>query len=211
MAYAHVPEKKREKLDSTSKICVLVGFVKDNENYVTTTSLVDWHHQLGRLAPPAWSTDADWAGDRSDRKSTSGCCFALSNSVITWQSVKQYCVTLPTAEAEYVALACAAQEAASLKQLLDDLEFKTGGPMVVNEDNQSDNCLAQNLNIMVEDDLKASGIEASKHTISSALRREGLRSHNCRRTLLLQKRQVKARPKYVNHLNQPAAFWNSVL
>ncbi|KAF2353132.1 Reverse transcriptase RNA-dependent DNA polymerase, partial [Trinorchestia longiramus] len=89
-------------------------------------------------------SDADWAGDRSDRKSTSGSCFTLSNSVITWRSVKQSRVALSTAEAEYVALAGAAQEAIWLKQLLDDLEFKTGGPMVVNEDNQSAICLAQN-------------------------------------------------------------------
>ncbi|KAF2344435.1 Reverse transcriptase RNA-dependent DNA polymerase, partial [Trinorchestia longiramus] len=88
-------------------------------------------------------SDADWAGDRSDRKSTSGYCFTLSNSVITWRSVKQSCAALSTAEAEYVALAGAAQEAIWLTQLLDDLEFKTGGPMVVNEDNQSAICLAQ--------------------------------------------------------------------
>ncbi|KAF2345436.1 hypothetical protein FHG87_023809 [Trinorchestia longiramus] len=80
----------------------------------------------------------------SDRKSTSGYCFTLSNSVITWRSVKQSCDALSTAEAEYVALAGAAQEAIWLKQLLDDLEFKTGGPMVVNEDNQSAICFAQN-------------------------------------------------------------------
>ncbi|KAF2352826.1 hypothetical protein FHG87_016415 [Trinorchestia longiramus] len=99
------------------------------------------------------AVDADWAGDRSDRKSvkfwscyksTSGYCFTLSNSVIIWRSVKQSCVALSTAEAEYVVLAGAAQKAIWLKQLLDDLEFKTGGPMVVNEDNQSAICLAQN-------------------------------------------------------------------
>ncbi|KAF2345127.1 hypothetical protein FHG87_024117 [Trinorchestia longiramus] len=89
-------------------------------------------------------SDADWAGDRSDRKSTSGYCFTLSNSLKTWRSVKQSCVALSTAEAKYVALAGAAQEAIWLKQLLDDLEFKTGGPMVVNEDSQSAICLAQN-------------------------------------------------------------------
>ncbi|KAF2359734.1 Zinc finger CCHC-type [Trinorchestia longiramus] len=42
------------------------------------------------------------------------------------------------------AVAGAAQEAIWLKHFLDDLEFKTGGPMVVNEDNQSAICLAQN-------------------------------------------------------------------
>ncbi|KAF2345014.1 Transposase Tc1-like [Trinorchestia longiramus] len=64
----------------------------------------------------------------------------------------------------------------------------------------------------LKDDLKASGIEASKHTISRALRREGLRSRTSHKTPLLQKRHVKARLKYANdHLNKPAAFWNAVL
>ncbi|KAF2345262.1 Transposase Tc1-like [Trinorchestia longiramus] len=59
----------------------------------------------------------------------------------------------------------------------------------------------------LKDDLKAFGIEASKHTMSRTLRREGLRSCTPRRTLLLQKRHVKARLKYANdHLNKPAAF-----
>ncbi|KAF2354760.1 Transposase Tc1-like [Trinorchestia longiramus] len=62
------------------------------------------------------------------------------------------------------------------------------------------------------DDLKASEIEASKHTISRVLRREGFRSRTPRRTPLLQKGHVKGRLKYANdHLNKPAAFWNSVL
>ncbi|KAF2367165.1 Transposase Tc1-like [Trinorchestia longiramus] len=48
------------------------------------------------------------------------------------------------------------------------------------------------------DDLKASGIEASKHSISRALCREGLGSRTPHRTLLLQTRYVKARLKYAN-------------
>ncbi|KAF2355182.1 Transposase Tc1-like [Trinorchestia longiramus] len=64
----------------------------------------------------------------------------------------------------------------------------------------------------LKDDLKASGIEANKHTISKALRREGFRSRTRHRTPLPHKRHVKARLKYANdHLNKPAAFWNSVL
>ncbi|KAF2368255.1 Transposase Tc1-like [Trinorchestia longiramus] len=64
----------------------------------------------------------------------------------------------------------------------------------------------------LKDDLKASGIEASKHTISRALRCEGLRSRIPHKISLLKKRHVKARLKYANdHLNRPSAFWNSVL
>ncbi|KAF2358646.1 Transposase Tc1-like [Trinorchestia longiramus] len=63
----------------------------------------------------------------------------------------------------------------------------------------------------LKDDLKVSGIEASKRTISRALRREGLRSCIPHRTPFLQKRHVKSRLKYTNdHLNNPVAFWNSV-
>ncbi|KAF2350815.1 Endonuclease/exonuclease/phosphatase [Trinorchestia longiramus] len=58
----------------------------------------------------------------------------------------------------------------------------------------------------LKDDLKASGIEASKHTSSRALRRESLRSRTLLRTLL-QKRNVQARLRYANdYLNKPAAI-----
>ncbi|KAF2346906.1 Transposase Tc1-like [Trinorchestia longiramus] len=64
----------------------------------------------------------------------------------------------------------------------------------------------------LKEDIKASGIEASKHTISRALRLEGLCSRTPHKTPLHQKRHVKAMLKYANnHLNKPAAFWNSVL
>ncbi|KAF2362699.1 Transposase Tc1-like [Trinorchestia longiramus] len=59
----------------------------------------------------------------------------------------------------------------------------------------------------LKDYLKASGIKVSKHTISRALRREGLRSRTPHRIPLLQKRHVKARLKYANdHLNKPATI-----
>ena len=56
-------------------------------------------------------SDTDWAGDLHDRKSTSGYVFQISGGAITWSSKKQTCVALSTAEAKYVALASAAQEA----------------------------------------------------------------------------------------------------
>jgi hypothetical protein len=50
-------------------------------------------------------TDSDWAGSVSDRKSTSGCCFSLGSTMISWQSRKQSIIALSTAEAEYI-VAC---------------------------------------------------------------------------------------------------------
>ncbi|KAF2355565.1 hypothetical protein FHG87_013678 [Trinorchestia longiramus] len=61
-------------------------------------------------------------------------------------------------------------------------------------------------------DLKASGIEASKHNQQGTMSWRSSLPHHLDRTPLLQKRHVKARLKYANdHLNKPEAFWNSVL
>ena len=81
--------------------------------------------------------DADWAGSVDDRKSTSGYLFSLSGAPVSWHSKKQSCVALSTAEAEYVALANAAQEMVWLRQLADDLTFCTTKPTIIHKDNQS--------------------------------------------------------------------------
>jgi hypothetical protein len=44
-------------------------------------------------------TDSDWAGSVSERKRTSGCCFSLGSSMISWQSRKQSSIALSTVEA----------------------------------------------------------------------------------------------------------------
>ena len=88
-------------------------------------------------------SDSDFAGDNSDRKSTSGYCFSLGSGVISWKSVKQSCVALSTTEAEYVALSAAAQEAIWLRKLLMDLNFSNNDPILIYEDNQSTICLAK--------------------------------------------------------------------
>ena len=46
-----------------------------------------------------------------DRKSMSGYLFQIRGAAVSWRSKKQNCVALPTAEAQYMALASAAQEA----------------------------------------------------------------------------------------------------
>ena len=55
-------------------------------------------------------SDADFAGCRLDRKSTSGTCQFLGSSLVSWSSRKQSSVAQSTAEAEYVAAAsCCSQ------------------------------------------------------------------------------------------------------
>ena len=91
-------------------------------------------------------SDADWAGDTDDRKSTSGYLFQLSGVAVSWSSKKQTCVTLSTAEAEYIVLSSAAQEAIWIHQLTKNLknDMAAKEPIVIYEDNQSAICMAKN-------------------------------------------------------------------
>jgi len=49
-------------------------------------------------------SDSDFAGCKTDRKSTSGTCHLLGSSLISWHSKKQACVALPTVEVESIQL-----------------------------------------------------------------------------------------------------------
>lgn len=55
-------------------------------------------------------SDADFAGDKTKRKSTSGTFITLGNSPIAWFSKKQPTIAQSTMEAEYIALAHAATQ-----------------------------------------------------------------------------------------------------
>ena len=65
--------------------------------------------------------DSDWAGDKSDSKSTSGYLFKLSGAAICWKSRKQNLIALSSTEAEYIALTEAAKEASWLRELYQEI------------------------------------------------------------------------------------------
>ena len=90
--------------------------------------------------------DADWAGDIDDRKSTSGYLFKVGGGPVSWRSRKQNCVALSTAEAEYMSLTLAAQEAIWLNRLLAELQSQEepAKPAILYEDNQSAICMTKN-------------------------------------------------------------------
>jgi hypothetical protein len=69
-----------------------------------TLELGLWYSVSSSLSLLGFS-DADFAGCRVDRKSTSGTCQFLGSSLVSWSSRKQSSVAQSTTEAEYVAAA----------------------------------------------------------------------------------------------------------
>lgn len=98
-----------------------------------------------KLGIQAYS-DADWASDTSDRRSTTGYCVSLSknSSLVSWKTRKQPTVALSTCEAEYMALASTIQECLYLEQLLKGIDSYQYTPTIVHEDNQGTIALAKN-------------------------------------------------------------------
>ena len=88
-------------------------------------------------------SDSDWAGDQDDRRSTTGNMFLLNGGPVSWLSKKQVTVALSTAEAEYVALSQAAQEATWMRRLLSDLRMEATSTVIL-EDNQGAIAIAKN-------------------------------------------------------------------
>ena len=86
----------------------------------------------------------------------------LSGAAISWKGNKQTCVALSTAEAEYVALSAAGQEALWLQQLVSDLLNTSIQETTLLEDNHAAICLEKISRFMEEPNI------STQSTISSA-------------------------------------------
>jgi len=71
-------------------------------------------------------TDADWAGDRASRKSTSGYVFLVNKTVFSWKSSLQKVVAASSTEAEYISQALCTREALWVMKLKKDFEMDDG-------------------------------------------------------------------------------------
>uniref|UniRef100_A0A2N9HLD4 Integrase catalytic domain-containing protein n=1 Tax=Fagus sylvatica TaxID=28930 RepID=A0A2N9HLD4_FAGSY len=89
-------------------------------------------------------SDADWAGDPDDRRSTSGLLVYLGSNPITWSAKKQATVSRSSTESEYRALASASAEVCWLRTLLKDLGIYLSQPPILWCDNVSALAIASN-------------------------------------------------------------------
>uniref|UniRef100_A0A2N9EKK8 Uncharacterized protein n=1 Tax=Fagus sylvatica TaxID=28930 RepID=A0A2N9EKK8_FAGSY len=89
-------------------------------------------------------SDADWAGDPTDRRSTTRYCFLLGDSLISWRSKKQSVVARSSTEVEYRALADTTAELLWLRWLLQDLGIDCSTAVPIHCDNRSAIQIAHN-------------------------------------------------------------------
>ena len=89
-------------------------------------------------------SDADFAGDRHGRRSTSGYIFMINGNPITWSSKKQSIVSLSSTESEYIAITYATQEAKWLRRLLEDIDLEPDYSIPLGVDNTSSMDLTKN-------------------------------------------------------------------
>ena len=81
--------------------------------------------------------DADFANNPDTRRSISGFAFIFNGGCFAWSSKKQTCVSLSTAEAEYISAVHAAKSATWLRTLLRELGLIDNDPIDLRIDNQS--------------------------------------------------------------------------
>ncbi|KAH7515239.1 hypothetical protein FEM48_Zijuj10G0005800 [Ziziphus jujuba var. spinosa] len=105
-----------------------------NLNYLTITSCGWVFPATSPLHLVAYS-DADWAGCPNTRQSIKGWCMFLSNSLISWKSKKQTCVSKSSIEFEYSTMSATCSEIVWLHGLLTELGFSQSNPTPLHADN----------------------------------------------------------------------------
>ena len=70
-------------------------------------------------------SDANWAGDPTNRRSTTSCCFLLGSSLILWRSKKQAVMAHSSTKAKYCALADITSKLLWFRWILKDLGMST--------------------------------------------------------------------------------------
>jgi hypothetical protein len=89
-------------------------------------------------------SDSDWAGDKINRRSTSGSLIFHNGNLVDWSSKLQKCISLSSCEAEIIAMSHTAQDIVWIKRVIKDLQrceaqenFNFRQTPIIYADNQS--------------------------------------------------------------------------
>ncbi|TYK26799.1 putative mitochondrial protein [Cucumis melo var. makuwa] len=141
---------------------------------------------------------ANWVGDPTNQRSTTGYCFYLGDSLISWRSKKQSVVSRSSTESEYCALADATTELLWFRWLLADMGVPQQGPTLLHCDNRSVIQIAHN-DVFHE---RTKHIENGCHFI---------RHHLLSNTLLLQPVSTTGQPADIFTKALPSTCFNQLL
>ena len=164
-AVSQIKEKFKVKEDGDLKDYLGCYIMKNKDNtaasnlhlrelYRVIKYVLDTRNRSLRVEPTHYDdkvnvtvfSDSDYAGDKDNRRSTTGYVIFLMGTAIAWKSKAQDHVTLSVTEAEYCALSEAAKEAKFILNLLKFMEVKVDMPITMWIDNEGAKFLANNNN-----------------------------------------------------------------
>ena len=111
----------------------VLKYLKDTANYGLRYR--NDENKYGNECVITGFSDADWAGEKCDRKSTTGYCVYVNDNLISWNTKKQQSVALSTAEAELMAIVETVREVEWLSMLLTEMGYRVKKPSTIWCDN----------------------------------------------------------------------------
>nr|GEY76601.1 putative copia-type protein [Tanacetum cinerariifolium] len=113
-------------------------------------------------------TDADWSGDKKNRRSTSGYFSLVGGNLVTWKSKKQKLISLSSAEAEFRGIAKGLAEALWIRKLVSEIWFPPKKSIWIMSDNKAAIQISKN---PVQHD-RTKYVEVDRHFIKEKLEAE---------------------------------------
>ncbi|XP_059295489.1 peroxidase 21-like [Lycium ferocissimum] len=137
-------------------------------------------------------SDSDWAGSVDYMKRTSGYAFTLGSGLFSWNSKKQEVVAQSSAEAEYIVIASATNQALWLRKILYDSEQNGIEATVIKVDNKS--AISMDKNPVLHGRNKH--INVKFHTIRQAEKDGEVKLVHCSSNQQIADIMTKALPKW---------------